>query len=64
MIEEKTIKWINKFVEKWEEANSQYIHLERRFISIWNAYASNRMAIVQGSDDNSTTYKGKVTKNN
>ena len=63
-IEKKTVKWINKFVEKWEEANNQYIHLERRFISIWNAYVSNRMAIVQGSDDNPATYKGKVTKNN
>lgn len=63
-IEEKTVKWINKFVEKWEEANNQYIHLERRFISIWNAYVSNRMAIVQGSVDNPATYKGKVTKNN
>ena len=62
-IETKTIEWINKFVDKWEEANKQYIELERRFISIWNAYASNRMAIVKGSNDNSATYKGQDAKN-
>jgi len=61
-IEEKTVQWINKFVVKWEEANKQYIELERRFIGICNAYASNRMAIVQGSDDNSTKYKGEDFK--
>lgn len=42
-IESKTIKWVEKFTEKWGEAHTQYTILESRFVSIFNTYAGSKI---------------------
>jgi hypothetical protein len=43
IIESKTIKWVEKFTEKWGEAHTQYTILESRFVSIFNTYAGSKI---------------------
>jgi len=43
IIETKTIKWVEKFTEKWGEAHTQYTILESRFVSIFNTYAGSKI---------------------
>jgi hypothetical protein len=42
-IEEKTMAWAKTFVEKWGTTQGTYNSLEKRFVSIFNAYANSKM---------------------
>ena len=42
-IEEKTMAWAKTFVEKWEDTQGSYNSLEKRFVSIFNAYANSKV---------------------